>query len=138
VPLIVSAAGLPKGRRSQAIVELVDLHPTLSELAGLSVHAGAEGASFAINVREPDAKGQGAAFSQFPKGGLMGYTIRTATHRYTEWRRTKGPNKGVATRELYAYREDNIERENVADQSEFQTVQEALRERLNAMIATTE
>ncbi len=137
VPLIVCAPGLPKGKRSHAIVELVDLHATLSELAQLPVHAGVDGESFAANVRDPEAAGQDAAFSQFPKGAFMGYTIRTATHRYTEWRRTTGPGKGVAARELYEYGPDNIERVNIADQPEQQAVQESLTKHLHSMITPT-
>jgi iduronate 2-sulfatase len=136
VPLIISGPGLPQGQRSRAIVELVDLHPTLSELAGLPIHPGAEGESFAINVRSPEQAGQDVALSQFPKAGLMGYTIRTATHRYTEWRRTKGPNKGVAARELYEYGPDNIERVNIADRPEFQAIQQSLQQRLSAIVAS--
>ena len=138
VPLIVSAPGLPRGRRSSAMVELVDLHPTLSELAGLPIHPGAEGDSFAMNVRTPDAAGQEAAFSQFPKAGLMGYTVRTATHRYTEWRRTQGRDPGVVARELYEYGADGIERLNVADQPAFAATQELLRKRLVAQINETQ
>ena len=137
VPLIISAPGLPKNRRSRAIIELVDLNPTLSELAGLPVHAGAEGESFATSIRDPESKGQNEAFSQFPKAGFMGYTIRTATHRYTEWRRTKSEDREVAARELYEYTSDNIERVNVADRPEFQAIQESLRKRLNAMTEST-
>ena len=137
VPLIVSGPSLPQGERSRAIVELVDLHPTLSELAGLPVHVGAEGESFAANVSDPSLPGQDAAFSQFPKGGLMGYTIRTDTHRYTEWRRTKGPDREVAARELYEYESDNIERINIADRPEHRAVQESLSKRLHAQISRT-
>lgn len=57
VPLIVSVPGVTSGGRSIALVELVDLHPTLSELAGLPVHSAVEGESFAVNVRDPGAAG---------------------------------------------------------------------------------
>lgn len=129
VPLIVSAPGLPRGKRCDAVVELVDLHPTLSELAGLKVHSGAEGESFADSVGDPSLPGQGAAFSQFPKGGYMGYTVRTATHRYTEWRDNRKGGK-VAERELYEYGDDGIERENLADRPEHAEVQERLEQLL--------
>lgn len=129
VPLIISVPGLPKGKRCEALVELVDLHPTLSELAGLSIHQGAEGESFAANVHDPNAAGQTAAFSQFPKGGRMGYTIRTATHRYTEWHNTKRKRDPVI-RELYKYDKDRIERVNLAGKPKHTEIQESLRKRL--------
>ncbi len=129
VPLIISAPGLSRGERSEAVVELVDLHPTLSELAGLPLHPGAEGESFAVNVRNPGDAGQDAAFSQTQKGELMGYSIRTASHRYTEWRDVEHGDKVVA-RELYEYGKDGIERVNVADRPEYSKIQQQLQERL--------
>lgn len=126
VPLIFNGPGVPKGGRSEALVELVDLHPTLSELAGLPVHVGAEGESSVANVRDPEATGQKAAYSQYPKGGTMGYTVRTATHRYTEWSDPKD-RETVVARELYEYGDDGIERENIADQAEVADLQMALR-----------
>lgn len=131
VPLIISVPGLAKDQRCQALVELVDLHPTLSELAALPIHPGAAGESFATNAREPAATGQKVAFSQFPKGGLMGYTVRTATHRYTEWRQVNGKAERVAARELYEYGPDNIERVNIADRPENRDLQQSLRIALN-------
>jgi arylsulfatase A-like enzyme len=134
VPLIISVPGLARGERCGSLVELVDLHPTLSELAGLPIHPRAEGESFATNVKDPTASGQEVAFSQFPRGGYMGYTIRTATHRYTEWRRTMDRTKEAVVRELYRYGIDNIERANIADRVEHRAIQESLRRRLHAMI----
>ncbi len=125
VPLIISAPGLGKNSRCDSVVELVDLHPTLSELAGLPVHPGAEGESFAKNVTDPNAPGQEAAFSQYPRGGHMGYTVRTATHRYTEWQNPK-ENGDVVARELYEYDGTNLESENLADNEAFAEVRESL------------
>jgi iduronate 2-sulfatase len=55
----------------------------------------------------------------------MGYSVRTATHRYTEWRDSKRKGKVVA-RELYEYGEDGIERVNIADRPGHAEVQEQL------------
>ena len=123
--------GLPRGERSEAVVELVDLHPTLSELAGLPIHPGVEGESFAGSVRDPGSPGQEVAFSQFPKAGYMGYTVRTATHRYTEWRDLRKDGEVVAL-ELYDYGDAAIETVNVAGRAEYAELQsrlEALLER---------
>ena len=68
----------------------------------------------------------------------MGYTIRTATHRYTEWRRIKGKGTGSAAhRELYEYGEDNIEKINLAGSEEYTEIQEELRKRLDAQLRKT-
>ena len=132
VPLIISAPGKTRGERSDAMVELVDLHPTLSELAGLPIHDGADGVSFAAIVDDPSAPGEDAAFSQYPKAGMMGYSIRTANHRYTEWRTSKGGE--IAATELYDYRSSPVEKINVAGSSDYQGVEQTMRERLQRMI----
>ena len=127
VPLIISAPHLPEGEKSMALVELVDLHPTLSQLAGLPIQPGAEGESFYANLTNPGAGGQGAAFSQFPKGDYMGYSIRTATHRYTEWRDESG---NAPFSELYDYGESNIEMINLADDPAYHETAQDLRSQL--------
>ena len=133
VPLIISAPKQARGGRSEALVELVDLHPTLSELAGLPIHEGADGVSFANLVRDPSAEGESAAFSQFPKQGLMGYTVRTANHRYTEWRPSAGGK--VAAIELYDYQDSATELMNVAGQPKYQVIQQSMQQRLHHMIS---
>lgn len=130
VPLIVSAPGLPQRRRSEAVVELVDLHPTLSELAALPIHPGADGESFAESIRNPEAAGQVAAYSQYPRGGYIGYSVRNATHRYTEWRDEKSGGGKIVATELYEYGEEGIERVNLAGRPEHDQVQSALAELL--------
>ncbi|MES2692406.1 MAG: hypothetical protein V4773_02960, partial [Verrucomicrobiota bacterium] len=68
--------------------------------------------------------GRTGAISQFPRPWVsgrnfkpehMGYAVRTATHRYVEWRRV--PDGTVTARELYTYKGDDIfETENLAAQ----------------------
>lgn len=125
VPLIVATPDArPRGIRTPALVELVDLYPTLVELCGLPARAQLDGRSFATNIGDASRPGRAGAISQFPrpwavgrnfKPEFMGYAVRTATHRYIEWRRLS--DRTVAHRELYAYRGDNLfEVENLADQ----------------------
>ena len=114
VPLIVvTPDGRSKGVRTTALVELLDLYPTLLELCGLPAVKGLEGQSLAPNLGNADAPGRAAAFSQFPRpwiyrdhADVMGYSVRTATHRYIEWRRF-GTSEVIA-RELYAYTGDEV------------------------------
>jgi arylsulfatase A-like enzyme len=44
-PLVIAGPGLPQGRRSEALVLLRDLHPTLCELAGVPVPASVQARS---------------------------------------------------------------------------------------------
>ncbi len=67
VPLIVSAPGMKAcGKSSDVLVELLDMYPTLCELAGLSVPRHVEGKSFAPLLHDPDREWKKAVFSQFP------------------------------------------------------------------------
>lgn len=51
VPLILRGPGIPKAARSDALVNLMDLFPTLCDLAGVNIPAGLDGRSFAPVVR---------------------------------------------------------------------------------------
>ncbi|HBC89484.1 MAG TPA: iduronate sulfatase [Lentisphaeria bacterium] len=119
-PLIMSIPGMGNAnKRSDALVEFVDIYPTLSELCGLPLPQHLEGTSFVPLLEKPEAPWKNAAFSQFPrKGGkVMGYTMKTADFRYTEWKE-KETGK-VLARELYDHRKDYAENNNVSGEQEY-------------------
>lgn len=69
VPLIISAPGMAaksRGVKTDALVELIDMYPTLCELAGIEPPAEVEGYSFAPLLQDPAQPWKTAAFSQFP------------------------------------------------------------------------
>lgn len=110
VPLIVSAPGRKgNGRASRALVELVDLYPTLAQLAGLPPPAAAEGQSFLPLLDKPGRKWKSAAFSQISAAnGITGRAIRTDRWRYIRW---EGPKPDE---ELYDQNSDPREFTNLA------------------------
>lgn len=111
-PLIISAPGVTTGRtRTGGLVELVDVYPTLVQLAGLPMPEGLEGTSLVPLLRTPTRPWKRAAFSQYPRGRVMGRSIRTDRYRYTEWTE---PGKAPVARELYDHRADPAENVNVA------------------------
>jgi hypothetical protein len=108
-----------------ARTEFVDIYPTLAELCGLAAPASLEGRSFRPLLDDPRRAWKSAAFSQYPReGGGMGYSMRTDTHRYTEW----GDDTAI---ELYDHRADHGETANVAGNSEHKTSVAALHRRLH-------
>jgi iduronate 2-sulfatase len=131
VPLIVAYPGQPHaGAKTSALVELLDLYPTLVDLCGLPAVAGLEGRSLRPWLENPGRTGPAAAFSQFARPWiyrenpeLMGYAVRTATHRYVEWRRFG--TREVAARELYAYRGGSHEHERADDLLETENLAES-------------
>ncbi|WP_133795697.1 sulfatase [Prosthecobacter fusiformis] len=115
VPLMVSAPGMKAaGERSRALVELVDLYPTLADLAGLPISEKLEGKSFAPLLNTPKRPWKKAAFSEYLRRGPEGYkgrSIRTDRWRYTEWKNPKGMEAGT---ELYDHKADPQETVNLA------------------------
>ena len=70
-PLIVSAPGMKaRGKQSDALVEFLDMYPTLCELTNLPVPSHVQGKSFRHLLNNPGSKGKEAAFSQFPSPAL--------------------------------------------------------------------
>jgi arylsulfatase A-like enzyme len=53
VPLLLAGPGIPVAARCEQPAELLDLYPTLSELAGLPEPAGVEGVSLMPQIRDP-------------------------------------------------------------------------------------
>lgn len=77
VPLIVSAPKMAAtGKGSKALVEFVDVYPTLCDLAGLPLPKHLEGKSFAPLLTDPDQKWKPAAYSQFPSPALREWAAR--------------------------------------------------------------
>lgn len=135
VPLLIAAPGVSQGgQRSTALVELLDLFPTLVELCGLPRPAGLEGASLVPLLRDPRAPGKPAAFTQHPRPAYydrepdktptaMGVSVRTERVRYTEWRDWK--TGATVARELYDLARDPIEKVNRIDAPELAAEQQA-------------
>ncbi|MEM7699356.1 MAG: sulfatase [Verrucomicrobiota bacterium] len=71
VPLIVSAPGMKaKGEATEALVELIDIFPTLCEYAGIPVPENAVGKSFLPLLDDPAQAWKPVAVSQFPSPAL--------------------------------------------------------------------
>jgi len=109
VPMIISAPGQKtKGGISPRTVELVDLYPTLADLAGLEPPANLAGASLRPLLDKPDAEWSRPAFTQVWRGSFPGHSVRTERFRYTEWA------DGKQGAELYDYETDPGELNNLA------------------------
>ena len=120
-PLLLSVPGMKRvGVRTEALVEFVDIYPTLSELAGLPLPQHLEGSSFKPLIDDPKRPWKSAAFSQYPRpgrrsgtGSLMGYSMRTDRYRFTVWVDREAPSQ-IEDIELYDHRSDPQENSNVA------------------------
>ena len=118
VPLIISAPNMKqRGTKTDALVELVDVYPTLADLAGLPLPPHLEGRSFKPLLDNPGQPWKTAAFSQYPRQNgklkLMGYSMRTERYRLTRWVDVNDHSK-VDSVELYDEQKDPEENTNIA------------------------
>ena len=71
VPLLIWTPGMKaRGASTEALVELVDMYPSLCELAGLPLPDHLEGTSFAPLLDDPGLSWKKGAVSQFPNPAL--------------------------------------------------------------------
>jgi len=71
VPMIIWTPDMKqRGQKTDALVELVDIYPTLCELADVTKPEHLEGKSFVPLLDDPNQKWKDAAFSQFPNPAL--------------------------------------------------------------------
>jgi arylsulfatase A-like enzyme len=120
-PLIICAPqSESKGETSDALVEFLDIFPTLCDLAGLPLPGHLEGKSMKPLLDQPDQPWKEGAFSQFFRRHedlpYMGHTIRTDRYRYVEW--CNLDTGELVAKELYDHRGDPQENVNIADRPE--------------------
>ncbi len=116
IPLIVVAPGVTTGGpASAALVESVDIYPTLCELAGLPVPENLDGTSLAPVLKNPASDTKESIFHVFPRGNRIGRAVRTARYRLVEWKRP-GARPDRAVLELYDYESDPDETKNLAEE----------------------
>jgi arylsulfatase A-like enzyme len=125
-PMIISVPG-KQPNQTDALVELVDLYPTLCDACQLPVPSDLEGLSLMPVIEEPTRPWKTATFSQLTRAGKKGRSMRTAQYRYTEW----GSN-GRWGRELYDYDADPHETVNIVDLPENTELVAQLSEQLHA------
>lgn len=124
-PLILSVPGMKNaGLHSDALVEFVDMYPTLCDLAGIPLPGHLEGTSMKPLLEDPKRPWKSAAFSQYPRpssksvnGPLMGYTMRTDRYRLTVWV-ARNDHAIVDATELYDHQTDPQENYNLAKKAE--------------------
>lgn len=125
IPIVFVAPGVAKaGTATKALIETVDIYPTLCELAGLpspmaKVPQPFDGVSQVKVLRNPTQKVRDYAYHAYPRGKQndqprLGRAIRSERYRLVEWRVPGAPLE-TADWELYDYREDPLETVNLAN-----------------------
>ena len=147
VPLIIASPNHREshGKVSESLVELVDLFPTLADLANISndTPSDLDGVSLRPVLINPKAKVKDAALTQHQQpfyGGeknwsQIGRSIRTQRWRYTQWESIV--DRTVTARELYDHQDDPNETRNLAGLADYQSTITELSHRLQELRASS-
>ena len=128
VPLIISAPSFADsaGKASDALVELIDIYPTVADLVGLNEETPSilQGRSLLPLLRQPGLSdwGRTAAYTVTYRNGE---SIRTDRWRYSKW----GPDQGE---ELYDHENDPGEFTNLVNDGKHDDVLAEMRQLLEA------
>lgn len=118
--MIIKAPGTLSENRVNRPTELVDIFPTVCEIAGYEPPAHLEGNSLVPLLTYDDASWKKAVFSKFENGR----SVVTERYLYTEWKDESG--KVVACM-LYDHLKDPLENRNVSDQPAYRKTLKKLR-----------
>lgn len=138
VPLIIcDPRSKTKGEQCEALVEFVDIYPTLCDMVDLPVPASLHGVSMKPLIETPDREWKSAIFTLHLRGAykrlpkeelIMGRAIRTERFRYVEWKNyVTGKLMGM---ELYDLQTDPQENESLAHLQENEELIKELSARL--------
>ena len=116
VPLIIHLPTMAKGRKTNALVDLIDIYPTVVELLDLELpkHQLA-GESLVPILNDPSHEGKSHVFLKNAKG----YSIQTQEFSYTEF---IDDNNQTFASMLYDHRTDGDENINVVNEASYADV----------------
>ena len=112
VPLIIDVPG-GKAQSTARPVQLLDLYPTLADLAGIPAPPNMEGRSIAPLLSKPNANWPYPAFAVVMFQGKFGRSVTTERWHYVEW------DEGRAGAMLLDHQKDPLELQNLVDDASF-------------------
>jgi len=119
-PLILKVPWLYGNIKSKALVEFIDIYPTLCKLANLDIPDHVLGESLLPYFENPSHPGKSLVYSRFHRGE----SIKNQKYRYTEW---LDDSKNRYADMLYDHEIDIQENKNIADIAELIPVIEGFR-----------
>lgn len=154
-PLIISVPGLNKGATTDAIVQMVDIYPTLAEITGFEAPEDLAGHSLVPLLKDPESDWNFPAFTvqartvnpraqegQYPYmfnpmvigfngqpsqlKTFLGRSVRVERYRYTEW------DEGKEGKELYDYETDPNEFINLVNDPKYEDIVKELSDILHS------
>ncbi len=140
IPFMFAGPGVKENQKSHHPVNLVDLFPTVFELANVDQSTQTDGKSL-VPLLDRDNKttiDMDFAYHQYKRQKKMGYSVRTDRYRYTEWHdnnyRSYDPYKdeNIAGYELYDYEKDPLETRNLIDDAAYAAIVKDLKAKLKS------
>ena len=126
VPLMIRTPDMKKGAVTNALVELVDIYPTLAELCGLTPPKDQlAGKSLVSILTKPESKGKDHVFTKTGNA----FTIKTKDFAYTEFIDLK--TYKTITSMLYDHQKDPDENVNIVDDKVYEKTVEKLKKILH-------
>ena len=112
IPFMISAPGMEPGR-TKSFAALLDVYPTLCELAGIESPAHLEGISLVPVLVDAAASVKDMIFHEYSryKEDFMGHAVRTDRYRYVRWTDRRGE---LVAEELYDLESDPMETLNLS------------------------
>jgi arylsulfatase A-like enzyme len=121
-PVILKVPWLEGGLQTDALIEFVDIYPTLCELAGLNIPDHVQGESLLKYMDNPSLPGKPFVFSRWQKGE----SVKNVDYRYTEWIDTTGTRFAEM---LYDHQTDYDENHNISGEEEHTDIIRLFREK---------
>ena len=125
VPLMIAAPGIEGGKTCHQVVELVDLFPTLTDLAGLPKEPGAQGMSLLPLLRNPEKERSDKADALIQIAS--GHCLRTKKWAYMWYPKKKKHQEAFM---LFDMEKDPQQFTNLAKNPEYAGPMRHLHERL--------
>jgi arylsulfatase A-like enzyme len=123
MPLVLKVPGVTHpGDRCDAIVNLIDLYPTLTELCGVPANPSNEGHSIVPLLRNPDKKWKYASITTM---GENRHAVRDDRWRYIRYQ--------DGAEELYDHSVDSLEWNNLAADPSYNRIKKKLAKQLPAV-----
>lgn len=124
VPLLIKAPNIAKsGTRSKRTVNLLDLYPTILDLANIPKNDKNEGRSIVPLLKNPDKKWDYPSLTQMGKGRN---TIRTEKWRYIRYENND--------EELYNHTIDSLEWNNLVSNNQYKSIKESLSKKMDDIL----
>lgn len=131
VPMIAYFPGMKvKTHRLGAVVEQIDIYPTLAEFCGLSLQMPVDGKSLVSYIRKGKPDFEQVAYSVVSRSvkqddgtlryRMAGRSMRTSRWLYSEW------DRGESGRALFDMIHDPMQTVNLVDESKYKSVVDSL------------